>query len=209
MKTVIFDFDGTLADTVAINHQIMNQLAQQFKFKTLTLEDIKRLKELPAVKVLKFMGIKKYKIPFVMMAGKKKLHEHIDSIPLSAEFKQLLNQLSQCCRLGVVSTNSNKNVTRFLTHHQVTPFDFVYADARLSGKARMLKKALKKQQIAAADCVYVGDEIRDIQAANKAGLKVIAVTWGYNTKRSLEKHSPTYMADDIAGLSKALKAFGI
>jgi phosphoglycolate phosphatase-like HAD superfamily hydrolase len=43
--------------------------------------------------------------------------------------------------------------------------------------------------------VYVGDEVRDIVAARKAGVDVAAVSWGYNTREVLAKHEPDYLIE--------------
>lgn len=206
MNTIIFDFDGTLADTVSLSHQVMNELALKYQFRQLSEADVRRLKEVPAKQVLKFMGISPLKVPFVMAAGKRKIFERIDKVPFDSDFKRLLERFKDC-RLGIVSTNAGKNVRSFLSNHQVSGFDFIYADARLSGKAGVLKKALKRQNCDKTKTVYVGDEIRDIAAAHKAGLKVIAVSWGYNTKGALEAAKPDYLVDDINGLDEALGAF--
>jgi phosphoglycolate phosphatase len=153
------------------------------------------------------MGIAKYRIPFVMAAGKAKLREVIDQVPLSVEFIKLLAQLAASYDLGIVTTNSSKNVQKFLSKHQVSTFDFVYADARLLGKSRVLKKAVKKQHLDKATTIYVGDEIRDIKAAKTVGIAVIAVCWGYNNKISLEACEPDYLVEDLAGLEAAIGDF--
>lgn len=206
MNTLIFDFDGTLADTVKLSHQVMNELAVQFNFNTITEDDVRQLKELPALQVLKSMGIAKYKVPFVMAAGKKAIFKRIGEVHLKDGFQPLLDKCREHSRLGIVSTNSRKNVDTFLTNHQI-PFDFVYADAKLTGKARLLKKVVKKQQSDKGRTLYIGDEIRDIKAAHKAGLKVIAVTWGYNTKAALSAAGPDYLVESLRELEQAVDEF--
>jgi len=38
--------------------------------------------------------------------------------------------------------------------------------------------------------LFVGDKTRDIEAAKKAGIRMAAVTWGYNSRRSLDAMKP-------------------
>ncbi|MFZ1324135.1 MAG: HAD hydrolase-like protein, partial [Candidatus Saccharimonadales bacterium] len=45
------------------------------------------------------------------------------------------------------------------------------------------------------DTVYIGDETRDIQAARMAFIRAVSVTWGFNTRRILEKQRPAYLID--------------
>lgn len=54
------------------------------------------------------------------------------------------------------------------------------------------------------NAVYVGDGPQDILAARAAGMAVIAVTYGFYDRATLEKHQPDDIADSVAGLVAAL-----
>ena len=53
--------------------------------------------------------------------------------------------------------------------------------------------------------VYVGDEVRDIEAARRAEIQVIGVTWGFNTRAVLKKNSPDTIVDNPADLLATVK----
>ena len=55
------------------------------------------------------------------------------------------------------------------------------------------------------DIIYVADEVRDIEAARKAGVKIICVSWGYNDKSSLEKNNPDALVDNTDQLFAVIK----
>lgn len=42
-----------------------------------------------------------------------------------------------------------------------------------------LLEAARRMQIDPARCLYVGDDLRDVQAGHAAGMRTVAVTWGY------------------------------
>ena len=42
-----------------------------------------------------------------------------------------------------------------------------------------LLEAARRMQLAPAECVYVGDDLRDVQAGRAAGMMTIAAAWGY------------------------------
>lgn len=44
--------------------------------------------------------------------------------------------------------------------------------------------------------MYVGDEVRDIDAAKAVGLISVAVCWGFNSRFALEKAQPSFIADN-------------
>ena len=97
--------------------------------------------------------------------------------------------------LSIVTSNTKEAVTEFLTKQQLNYFDHIYSDKSLFGKHVVLDNFIKKHSINRDEAIYIGDEIRDIEAAHKAHLKIIAVTWGFNSKAGLVKYHPDYLID--------------
>ncbi|MEJ6580185.1 MAG: HAD hydrolase-like protein [Akkermansiaceae bacterium] len=54
------------------------------------------------------------------------------------------------------------------------------------------------------EMIYVGDEVRDVKAAHKAGVNIAGVTWGFNTRRSLAELEPRWLLSDPEDLSKLI-----
>ena len=95
--------------------------------------------------------------------------------------------------LGIITSNNEVNVQIFLRSHGLELFDFVRCSSKLLGKARMIRSVIRRQHVRAADILFVGDETRDIEAAKKVGIRIAAVTWGYNSRRSLEAMKPDFV----------------
>lgn len=95
--------------------------------------------------------------------------------------------------LGIVTSNSKTNVESFLETNGINFIDFVHGDVGIFGKARKLQAVIKNSGYTIDEVIYIGDEVRDIEAAKIIGIKVIAVTWGFNNKEALEKKSPDYI----------------
>jgi len=45
-----------------------------------------------------------------------------------------------------------------------------------------------------ADTFYIGDETRDIDAAQQCNIPSIAVAWGFNSEQTLMRSKPSYLA---------------
>ena len=208
-NTLIFDFDGTLADTEQINFVIMNELAEQHNFQKMTIDDMQRLKTLSAKKVLNFFQIPWYKTPYILYQGKKQLAQRIDKVQAFEHLSQLLFLLKENYQLGIVTTNSKKNITQFLINNQLNIFDFIHCNAKLLGKERALQKTIKKQKLNASSTLYIGDEIRDIIAAHHCKLAIAAVSWGYNSINALQQQQPDYLVHSINELKLAIDDFFI
>ncbi len=191
---LIFDFDGTLADTLSHLVKISNRLAVEFNFKKIEPHHMSDLQAMTSQKILKHLNIPILKIPRILDKAKKEMHKEIPLIQPIQGIRQILHNLkSKGHQLGILSTNSTKNVTTFLKRHNLDIFDFIHTSARPWGKNHALKKIIKQNKFLPEKILFIGDETRDIEAAQKVKIQVAAVTWGYNTKDVLKKHNPDYL----------------
>jgi HAD superfamily hydrolase (TIGR01662 family) len=194
IKTVIFDFDGTIADTLAVGIAIINRHSAYFGIRKIDKRDVRKLKKLPLMSILKEFEIALIKVPFLLKFFRSELAKEIDSIlPFDGVVQALRNLKSKGYRLGILSSNSVDNVTSFLKNNDLEIFDFVWSENTLFGKQRALKKILKVYELSASEVLYIGDEVRDIEGAKKAGVASGAVTWGYNDEELLLEHEPDVM----------------
>jgi len=72
--------------------------------------------------------------------------------------------------------------------------DFIISPPLFS-KETKIKKIMDKHDLLPRDVIYIGDETRDIDSAKKAGVRSIAVTWGWNGRDLLRRHDPEYIVD--------------
>jgi phosphoglycolate phosphatase-like HAD superfamily hydrolase len=106
--------------------------------------------------------------------------------------------------LGIVTSNTEKNVLRFLEINHITSFDFIHDEKNIFGKGRTIKSVIKKYRLNKNEAVYVGDEVRDIEAAEKSGIRSISVSWGFNTKKLLQRHSASTIVNTPQELLQAI-----
>jgi phosphoglycolate phosphatase-like HAD superfamily hydrolase len=195
VKVIIFDFDGTIADSFEIVLAITNRLAPEFGFPPALPEDVERLRNLSSREIVRQSKMSPFKIPFLMRRMRGELHREIPHVqPIPGIKAALLKLKQQGYNLGIVTSNSSENVSAFLEAQGLSNmFDFIGSGMVLFGKGRIIQRMLKQQHVERSDVVYVGDETRDIEAARKIGIKVISVTWGYNTSQALAAENPDYL----------------
>lgn len=205
-KYIIFDFDGTIAATLYPSRDIINRLADKFGFKKVTDEDIPIIKELKPKKLLKYLKIPMRKLPFIAKETKFELNKIIETLDPETGIPDVLRKLRDSgYKLGILTSNSQENVAKFLNRHHLDIFSFVYSESNLFGKSRVLKRLLKNLKIKPDEAIYVGDEVRDATAARRAKIEMISVSWGLNTRRILAKHKPNYIIDKPHELLEVLK----
>ncbi|MEG4056287.1 MULTISPECIES: HAD-IA family hydrolase [unclassified Microcoleus] len=193
-KVIIFDFDGTLADTIDILLSITNRLSAELGFKSATKEQIAQLSNLTSWQLLQYSGISIFKFPLLIRMLKAELRSEIPNIQLFPGIKEVLLELKKLgFQLGIITSNSRENVLASLeTNGLQDTFTFIYSGSTF-GKHKVINSWLKRENINPKQVVYVGDEIRDIDAARKTGIKVMAVAWGFNSQEVLAAHNPDFL----------------
>jgi phosphoglycolate phosphatase len=199
MKTLVFDFDGTLADSFELVIEIAYELTGMPKQSE---EEVARLRHLPLLKAAREMRIPLRMAPRLLVKGRQKMLERIHEVQPFPSIPEVLRELhDNGYHLLVISSNSEHNVRSFLRTNGLEPyFDGVYGNASIFNKASSLKKVLKNNKLDAADCFYIGDEVRDVVAASKVGMEPVAVAWGYQAKPALEKYHPFAILDQPTDL---------
>jgi len=201
VRVVIFDFDGTLGDTFQAGLEILNQLAGEYKFRPLAAEDIERARDMSTRELMQFLDVSTRKLPSISRQGVKRLRSRIHEIQPIGDVPDVVRELHRRgLRLGIITSNSEENVSIFLRNHDLDVFEFIRSSSRLLGKSREIKQAMKIQGFTAEEALFVGDETRDIEAARKARIRVAAATWGYNSARALEALAPDFVVTRPSGL---------
>lgn len=207
MKTVIFDFDGTLADSFTMCLEIAYELTDN---KSLTDQDkVEELKKGSLADVAKELGVAKHRWPLLIVRGRKIMSGKLDELNAFSGIEKALTDLKKDgFKLYIMSTNSEDNISSFLKRHNLNGYiEEIYGGVGLLGKAGKLKRIIKQNKLRAKDVIYVGDEVRDIEAAKKAGIGVVAVGWGFNDVNRLAEDNPdalVYKRTDLAGAIKSI-----
>lgn len=177
-RAVIFDFDGTLADSVDWFFSVVNQLARRYDFRESTPEQIEALRGKPPLEILAALGIPKWKLPAIAQHTRALAARHIDQIKLFGWVGQLLLELKASgMMIAVVSSNSAANIQWVLGPHAAL-IDHYETGSSLLGKSVKFKRVLKRLGVRPNEALSVGDEVRDIDAARRAGIASIGVAWG-------------------------------
>jgi phosphoglycolate phosphatase len=187
---ILWDFDGTLADTLPGLLRIFNDLAPQFGLEEIT--DLRTLRDTPPLELLQERGIRWWKLIALRNAIVRRQKAQVDRIRLFPGIPEMLHQLhASGYRLGIVSSNSEQNIRHGLRAAGTEQwFELVVGSWQLLGKHRTLRRALRRTRLTSRQALYVGDEVRDITAARRAGMDAAAVTWGVNTGELLAQYSP-------------------
>jgi phosphoglycolate phosphatase len=206
MDLIIFDFDGTIADSLEIFIEATNRLAGDFGYQKISSSQISLFKMLSLREMIRQLKIPTWKLPFFLRSFRKELNHLIIDLQLVDGMREALLDINQQnYHLGIVTSNSRQNVESFLhlkeLHHL---FEFIYGGQVLSGKARVLKNLARLNRAKSKQLMFVGDEVSDVKAAKQVGLANIAVSWGFNDREVLVKSAPDTLVDHPEQLLTAI-----
>ncbi|RKH21758.1 HAD family hydrolase [Corallococcus sp. CA047B] len=207
-RLVIFDFDGTLADSADWMRGIFNDVARRYGFRSVSAEELEALRGQDTRAIVAHLGVPAWKMPFIAAHMRKLVTRDAHRIPLFPGVEALLEQLqARGIALAVVSSNSEQNVRLVLGPVASARIRHYACGAGIFGKRVKFRKVLKAAGVRPSEALSVGDEVRDIEAAAAEGIATAAVTWGYATEALLRSRAPTLVLTRLDELSQAVAPF--
>jgi len=186
MKIAIFDFDGTLANTFPLFVDSLGDLAARHNFKMPLQSDVDKLRGSSAKEILRELQLPLWRVPKVLSDFRDVMRQRINEIrPFDGVVDALQTLADRQIMLAVATSNSLGNVETVLGDALISRFAALECGATLFGKARRLRRVLQVTHMEKANAIYIGDEIRDADAARKLGIPFGAVAWGYTDLRAM------------------------
>lgn len=190
-RLVIFDFDGTLADSVDWFVGAFNQAAQTFGLRAMAEAELDTLRGYDTRALIRHFEVPMWKLPLLARHMRLRQAEIIESIRPFPGIRDTLIALAQAgVELAVVSSNARANVIRVLGPNVAERIAHYGCGASLLGKAAKFRAVVKASGVQPQQVIAIGDEIRDIEAARQVGIAAGAVAWGYAHFAVLRDHSP-------------------
>lgn len=204
-RLVIFDFDGTLADSADWFISMTNGVAERFRFRKISDEEVAMLRGRSTREVVAYMRVPAWKMPMIARHTRKLVAQHAQLIPLFPGVEDLLSALAgKGVKIALVSSNSEANVRRILGPACADLVSIYSCGASIFGKTPKFRAVIRKARIAKSDVISIGDETRDIEAAAKAGIASGAVVWGYARPEILAEHKPTLLFHEMSEILPAI-----
>lgn len=188
-RLVLFDFDGTLADTERLILATTNALAEEFGYEPIRPEEYPAIRAMGArERLVKRLGIPLWNVLKVRRIERRAREEYARRAHQIRVFDGVADVVAHLrergLRVAVLSSN-DAAIVRQTVEQAGMRFDFYDTGSRALGKARALRRAMRSHSIPPADVVYVGDELRDVEACRSAGVRMIGVAWGLTDAASL------------------------
>lgn len=194
-QAVIFDFDGTIADSF---EYVFDFLKSEAKNTTVyNMKELQALRKLSMKDLALRLGIPVWRLPLTYFKGRRVMRAHMEHVEPVAGMIDVIRQLhADGYTLFITSSNSGRNIKQLLRREGVLGcFRAIRSGAGFSGKSALIRQLLVRYRLSRKAAWYVGDEAADIRSAERAGVRCMAVSWGFAEPEKLMRMAPAALAN--------------
>ncbi len=203
-NVLIFDYDGVLIDSLDIFMKHFLDSCKKFNITQIKdKEDFLNIFNGNMYENMYKLGISKEEILKVVLNVKKELIKDQDKIKLFEGIKDVLEELSNDNILVVVTSNDTEVVSRYFKSKNINVFDEIVGSDKESSKIKKIEYV--KSKYSGDSYYYFGDTKGDIIEGERAGVKTVAVTWGWHSKIDLKQEKPDYILEKTGDIKKIIK----
>jgi phosphoglycolate phosphatase len=201
-RLLIFDFDGTLADSWPWLLGALDDTALRFGLHRVSSAEAEALRGQDNRAVMRALGVPIWKLPQTAK-HMRPLAAEAPPPPLFPGIPDMLRRLAAAGRLlAIASSNGEAQIRRTLGPELAGLVRHYASEASLFGKANRFRRILRASRMPAAEAIAIGDEVRDIEAAREAGLAAGAVAWGYAWPSLLAARQPDALFDSPEAVAR-------
>lgn len=199
---IIFDFDGTLADSITVQNKILSELAAKHHYDNISSEDFINRDNLTVRKKAQMLSfVAKIQSDFITLYSK-----NISDIKAFDGVLSMLSSLHEVkYGIAIISSNARENIVSFLKQNNIVAKIPIISSKGFFGKQKAFEEFMKQYQCRAKDILYIGDEIRDIKACNKSGIDIAFVKWGLDANKDITPYDIKFVASSPVELQQFLR----
>jgi phosphoglycolate phosphatase len=203
-RLAIFDFDGTLADSLPWFRSSFQDMIRRFDLAPVRDDEVEGLRGMTAREIMVRLNVSTWQLPAIVSDMRKRKLAAASETSLFAGIPAMLSDLQRLgIKTAIVSSDSEASVRQVLgpATVQITRLD---CGATVFGKHWKFRRVARKLGAKPSETICIGDEIRDIEAAKAASMDSGAVAWGYALPSALQAAGPTYLFNSIEEMMQRL-----
>jgi phosphoglycolate phosphatase len=201
---VIFDLDGTLADSFPWFLTVVNRVAREYDFRQIADEEIEPLRRAGSREILRRLEVPLWKLPAIAHRMRALKREQLDAISLFPGVPAMLRALRDAGLTLTLVSSDNEDNARHQLRESAALFSHFACGASIFGKAAKFKAVMSRARVTAAQTIAIGDEVRDIEAARAVGVGCGAAMWGYAATDALVAMKPDLVFEKLSDIAARL-----
>lgn len=203
-KNIIFDWSGVVKDALHVHLWVINGIFKKYSVAEISVEEFKENWVQPHIRFYD-----KY-IPGILFDEEEKIYRELITSQEAPKAKSYSGIIDLILRLkddgrflAVISGDSEKTILPEVKDYGLENiFEEFYPLAH--DKTKALDEIIEKNNLKKEETVFIGDSNHEVEVGKQAGIKTIAVTWGFSTEERLKSLNPDYLVHNIKELEEIL-----
>ena len=204
LKNIIFDWSGVIKDALGIHYWIVNKMFWELSGKNISVGEMKNSWEWP---YMKFWN--KY-FPELTAEQEEILYRKTitsNECPKPKAYPGIVDLIKKLKERKIpMAVLSSDLPETFFPEMKDFGLENIFDDllVGIHDKGEFIEELLIKNNFKPAETFLIGDTEHELRVAKKAGVKTIAVTWGFDEEEKLKAMKPDYVAHNIKELEEIL-----
>lgn len=201
-KNIIFDWSGVISDSIERHLKVVNKMFNDFGVQSISMEELKENWEQPYMrfytKYMPGVTLEEEQLAYAnAFLESGKCNPHLGMIELIKKLK--INKK----KLIVISSDITESLFSEIKDFGLEEV-FLEVVTNVHDKTESLIKIIDRENFKSEETVFIGDSNHEIEEGKQAGVKTIAVTWGFSTESKLVALKPDFLVNTVKELEKCL-----
>ena len=190
-KNIIFDWSGVVKDAVDAQLWTVNKMFKSVGLREISLEEMKENWEQPYM-----LFYNKYVPSWSLAQEQEAYYKAIskEDYPDAHSYAGVVELIKKLNKKGVqmviLSSDSTNNIFSEIKQFGLENiFKEVVMD--IHDKSEKIHELIEKNRFKKEETIFIGDSNHEVEVGKQAGIKTIAVTWGFCTEKRLKAMDPT------------------
>ncbi len=203
VKMIVFDFDGTLADTRELFLRIISRHLAKFNI-SMTKNLIISFGNAPLVDFISASGLQRDFVRSVSASINSDFLSEYEKIKPCRGLKSL-SEIN--LKKVIVSNNITPFIEKTLEYLRADFFEEVYGADKFTNKINAIKNLCKKYRVLPNEVVYVADKVIDVRIAREVGCYGVIVSnkTSWSTHSEIVEEKPDYMISSLGKLARVIE----
>ncbi|MDP3639948.1 MAG: HAD hydrolase-like protein [Nanoarchaeota archaeon] len=186
-KIIALDFDGVLADSFVVAYHAFSEISEKLGIPHFEPEEFRSLFDGNFYEELQKRGVAQEKIPPLLYELEDILPDRYVTVQPIPGAKKMMETLTALGRVYIISSNISSVIEEYLRRHGFPNVPVLGAEKETSKKKKLFRL---KEQSPEAPFYFIGDTKGEVLEGKAAGVRTLAVTWGYHNKKRLQEAKP-------------------
>ncbi len=212
-KTILFDMDGTVLDTLGDLTAAINHTMRSFGEPEHTIDEVRSYVGNGPIKLLQRSipadrEVDDFDEQLACYKEYYALHDRDNTKPYDGIVELMSDMKAAAKNIGIVSNKHDSAVTELADHFFTGVYDVAIGNrpgAKTKPDPTVVYEAMERLGAEKATSVYVGDSDVDAATAEAAGIDCILVTWGFRDRILLEKQRSVAVVDTVRELREIIE----